>query len=469
MNRTQNQIDMIHGPLSGNLLLFTLPIALSSILQQLFNATDTAIAGYFGSKDALASVGANGEIIALIVTLSSGLSIGVNLLIARQIGKRNRNQNSDTSTMTNSSLSEMIPTIRTSLFLAWMIGIIGALIGQIVARPLLTLIQTPESIFSSAKLYLRIYLACYPFLLLYDFGSAILRAQGDSRSPFLALVISGVVNVLLNLLFVIVFHLGVAGIAIATDLSTLLSAIIVQCKIIRITGISKTMKTTQANQISDIAEILKMGIPSAVQGAVFCFANIFVQASVNRFGASAIAGSTIAMNFEYFAYYGITAFGQTATTFTCQNYSAGKIKRCRKILWLCLGYSTLCALLMIAPIVLFRTSFCKAFSPDSLVIEYASLRILCILFFEPICGFYEVPAGVLRGSGHALLPTISTMIGTCAFRIIWICTVFQIHPSLEVLYHAFPLSWICTIFLIGFSFFITKPLKMLPDPSDLSA
>lgn len=467
-----SNIDMVNGPLPGNLLLFTLPIALSSILQQLFNAMDTTIAGHFCDKNALASVGANGEIIALIITLSSGLSIGVNLLISRQISRlRKMNSNrQETETI------QAIQAIKISLQLALVIGIVGLLIGQSLVRPLLTLIQTPEQIFDSATLYLRIYLMGYPFLLLYDFASAILRAQGDSRSPFLALTLSGILNVLLNLLFVIVFHLGVAGIAIATDLSTLLSAILVLGIVIYKNQIRISIRTFPAfpgklgqfqigqftrieNDAKEtIKEILKTGIPSAIQGAVFCFANIFVQASVNRFGASAIAGSTIAMNFEYFAYYGITAFGQTATTFTCQNYSVGQNLRCRKILWFCLGFSTLCSLLMIVPVILFRIPLSKMFSPDSLVIEYAGIRIMCILFFEPICCFYEIPAGVLRGSGHAILPTISTMVGTCAFRIGWICTVFQTHPSLEVLYHAFPLSWICTILLIGLSFLIVNPL-----------
>lgn len=445
-------MDMLNGPLPGKLLLFTLPIALSSILQQLFNAMDTTIAGHFCDKNALASVGANGEIIALIVTLSSGFSIGVNLLISRQISRlRKMNLDSDFSDFHShhSNRQEMIPmiqAIQTSLQLALVIGIVGILIGQSIARPLLTLIQTPEQIFNSATLYLRIYLIGYPFLLLYDFASAILRAQGDSRSPFLALTLSGILNVLLNLLFVIAFHLGVAGIAIATDLSTLLSAVLVLGIVIYKNQIRISIRTFPAftgklgqfqigqftrieNDAKEtIKEILKTGIPSAIQGAVFCFANIFVQASVNRFGASAIAGSTIAMNFEYFAYYGITAFGQTATTFTCQNYSVGQNLRCRKILWFCLGFSTLCSLLMIVPVILFRIPLSKMFSPDSLVIEYAGIRIMCILFFEPICCFYEIPAGVLRGSGHAILPTISTMVGTCAFRIGWICTIFKLHP-----------------------------------------
>lgn len=439
------EVDMLHGPLAKKLLLFTLPIALSSILQQLFNAADTSIVGYFGNADALAAVGTNGEIVALIVTLSSGLAIGANILVANQIGQNKKEK-----------LSEIV---QSAVVFAMIAGMIGFIIGQCVTFPLLRMIRTPQEIFSSAENYLRIYLAGYPFLLLYDFGAAILRARGDSRYPFIALMISGIANVVLNLILVVVVHLGVAGVAIATDIATGISAFMVL----------QRLKKDEMFQLSFrhlhidwkyTAEILKMGIPSAIQGAVFCFANIFVQASVNTFGSVAIAGSTIAMNFEYFAYYGITAFGQTATTFTSQNYAAGQTERCKKILWQCLAFSTLCSLIMIEPIILFRKFFSGLFSAEELVIESAGVRIMCILFFEPICSFYEIPAGVLRGAGHAMMPAVSTMVGTCVFRIVWICTVFRMHPSLAMLYHAFPLSWVLTITFVVISFVVAKPLRL---------
>ena len=208
-----------------------------------------------------------------------------------------------------------------------------------------------------------------------------------------------------------------------------------------------------------IAETLKTGVPSAIQGAVFCFANIFVQASVNRFGSVAIAGSAIAMNFEYLSYYGITAFGQTATTFTSQNYAAGQLDRCRKILWLCLGFSVLGSLVMIVPVVVFRDFFCGLFSGDPAEIECACVRILCILLFEPVCSLYEIPAGVLRGTGRAVLPAADMMVGTCAFRIVWIMMVFRAHPSPKALFHAFPLSWLATIALVALTFALCRPLK----------
>ena len=445
MGYGEKNIDMLNGSLYKSIFLFTIPIALSSMLQQLFNAADTAIVGIFDTSSALAAVGTNGEIIALIVALSSGVSVGVNVLIAHQIGQR-KEQN-------------MVSTIQSDMSLAFVIGMAGLLIGQCISAPLLNLIKTPDDILTDSVLYLRIYFVGYPFLMLYDFGSAVLRAQGNSRYPFIALTLSGIVNVFLNLIFVVLFKLGVVGVAMSTVASTMLSAILIVQRLKKdIVVFPFSLKKCDIHP-EFMIDVLKIGIPSAVQGAVFCFANIFVQASVNSFDSSAIAGSTIAMNFEYFTYYVITAFGQTATTFTSQNYAAGQYKRCKKIIWICLGLSILSSLVLIEPLVIFRSFFARFFSSEQTVIQYACLRILCILFFEPLCNLYETPAGVLRGAGHSLYPAIATIIGTCCFRIIWICTVFRQYHKLNILYYAFPISWILTISLILIGFFIIKPIK----------
>lgn len=354
MKSKTSDIDMLHGPLTGKLLLFTLPIALSSMVQQLFNAADTAVVGYFGSESALAAVGTNTEMIALIVTVSSGLSIGANILIAHSIG---RNQ--------TKGLPDML---RTAMLLAALFGTIGLLIGQITAAPLLRLIQTPASIFDAAVLYLRIYMPGYPFLLLYDFGASALRARGDSRYPILALLISWITNIGLNLIFVIVFRMGVAGVAIATDISTMLSAFVVLRRLANDKIFRLTLRRPRLSP-RIVGNILKTGIPSTVQGAVFCFASIFVRASVNSFGETAIAGSTIAMNFEYFTYYIITAFGQTATTFVGQNHAAGSIERCKRILWQCLVLSTVCSAIPIFAIVLFRAPLSGMLTKEAAIVR----------------------------------------------------------------------------------------------------
>ena len=242
--------------------------------------------------------------------------------------------------------------------------------------------------------------------------------------------------------------MDVAGVAISTGVSTTLSALLVLRRLRRDELFRFTFRELKFS-LKNAGNILKTGVPSDVQGAVFCFADLFAQASVNRFGETVIAGSTITMNFEYFAYYIITAFGQTTTTFTSQNYAAGQRDRCQRILWLCLLLSTVCSTVPITAIVLFRDFFSSLFTPEAAVIESAAVRILCILLFEPLCDLYEIPAGVLCGSGHAIYPAVSTMLGTCAFRIVWICTVFRAHPTLPMLYHAFRLSWIATIVLVN--------------------
>ena len=439
-----SEMDMLHGPLAGKLLRFTLPIALSSMVQQLFQAADTAVVGYFGSADALAAVGTNTEIVALIVTLSAGLSMGANVLVAGQIGR--------------GETQKTPAAVQTAVLLALLLGTGGLLLGQAAAVPLLRQMQTPAQILDAAEQYLRIYVLGCPFLLLYDFGAAVLRAQGDSRYPFWVLVISGAVNVGLNLFFVCAASMGVAGVAAATDISTLLSAGLVLLRLQKEKRLPQNFHGWQFTGAT-AGQILKIGLPAAVQGAVFCAANLFVQASVNRFGAAAIAGSTIAMNFEYFTYYMITAFGQTATTFTSQNYAAGQMERCKRIAGLCLVLALVCSSVPIFGIVQFRGLFSGLFTADAAVREQASVRVLCILLFEPLCNLYEIPAGVLRGSGHALYPAVSTMLGTCLFRILWISTVFRAEPSLPVLYHAFPLSWAATILLVWLGFWHLRPLR----------
>ena len=440
-----SSIDMLHGPLAGKLILFAMPIALSSMLQQLFNAADTSVVGHFADSNALAAVGTNGEIVALLVTLSAGLSVGANVCIAKCIGE-NR-------------LSEISDILHTSLLFSLIIGIFGAVLGQFIARPLLVLIKTPEEILNQAVLYLRLYFGGFPFLMLYDFASAVLRAKGNSRLPFLALMLSGILNVVLNLFFVIVWKWDVAGVAIATGISTAFSAFLVLFSLYRDTSSFHFSIRKLAFHGKFLSAILKIGIPSAVQGAVFCLANIFVQASVNRFGTVATAGSTIAMNFEYFGYYVITAFGQAATTFTGQNFAAGERKRCRKILILCLLFSVLFSAAITVPLTVFRRPFSGLFSTSEAVIEAAGLRIMLILCFEPICGLYEVPAGVLRGCGHSALPAAVTVVGTCLLRIVWIFTVFRMHPSLSTLFIIFPISWVVTILLMAGAFLCCRPLQ----------
>lgn len=434
----KDSIDMLTCRLNINLILFALPIALSSMLQQLFNAADTYVVGHFADSDALAAVGTNGEIVALLVTLSAGLSIGSNVLIAKCIGEKRTDK-----------ISEII---NTSMVAALIIGILFTICGLIIARPVLVLIKTPAEILTSAVQYLKIYFIGMPFLMIFDFGSAILRANGNSRYPFIVLTLSGIINVVLNLILVVFCNAEVAGVALATDIATAFSAIVILIRLCKDFNFSFKMPALNKTYLSDI---LKIGIPSAIQGAVFCFANIFVQASVNSFGTIATAGSTIAMNFEYFGYYMITAFSQTATTFVSQNYAAGQMKRCVQIFIKCTLFSILLSALITVPITIFSTQFTGLFSSDSAVCIAACQRIALILAFEPVCGLYEVPAGILRGTGHAMLPAIITITGTCLLRIVWIFTVFARYHSLNVLFIVFPVSWVVTTILMLCAMFFT--------------
>ena len=442
MKLSDKKIDMLKGPLAKSIFLFTIPIAVGSIIQQLFNSADTWVVGFFSSSNALAAVGTNAEIIAMIVTVSSGLSVGANIAAAKCIGKGKKHE---------------LPFVSAgAVLLAAVVGIAVLLLGQRLSLPLLNIIKVPDSILPSAQKYLQIYFLGYPFLLLYDFCAAILRAVGNSRYPFAVIVISGAVNLVFNIFFVTVFHLDVVGVAIATDISCALSAVLLVLKL-RKEKLLEKIKIPAKEAAKRAAEILKTGVPSALSGAVFCFANIFVQASVNTFGPAAIAGSTVAVNFEYFVYYIITAFGQTAATFTGQNHAAENFSRCKKITGLCLLFSVALSLAATAPIIVFREFFAGLFSSDPAVIQNAVLRTMCILLLEPMCGLYEIPGGTLRGSGHATLPALCTVVGTCLFRIVWIFTVFAANPSLSLLYRAFPLSWLVTTLLTAAAFIAARP------------
>lgn len=443
-SRTKS-IDMLQGPLTGRLILFALPIAFSSMLQQLFNAADTAVVGRFADADALAAVGTNGEIVALLVTLSAGLAVGANVLIAQYIGERKQTQISR--------------TLHTSLVCALLFGLLGAVLGQWISAPLLRMIRTPEAVLTDAVLYLRIYFCGLPFLMLYDFGAAIFRSKGNSRLPFLILTLSGIVNVALNLLFVLVCGLGVAGVAVATDLAAALSAALVLFCLHREKDEFHLSFRSLRIHREYLLPLLSIGVPAAVQGAVFCLANIFVQASVNSFGAIATAGSTIAMNFEYFGYYMITAFGQAATTFTGQNYAAKETDRCMKILIRSLLLSFLFSSAIMIPLTVGRSFFSGLFSRDSEVIYAACVRILLILSLEPFCSLYEIPAGSLRGTGHSTLPAVLTILGTCVLRIVWIFTVFAHFSTLESLLIVFPISWLMTILLTVLGFLVIRPFR----------
>ncbi|MGI6117309.1 MAG: MATE family efflux transporter [Bilifractor sp.] len=438
MEKKPAKNNILEGDLRKNLVRFAMPIAATSILQQLFNSADTAVIGRFSNTSALAAVGTNAEIVALLVSISSGLAVGLNVLVAWKIGQKKQ--------------SEINRVIHSGIGLSLLIGCFLFVSVFLLSEPVLRLIQTPEESFRQAVLYLRLYAAGLPFLLLYDFACAIERSRGNSRRPMIALVISGILNIGLNLFFVIICKLNVAGVALATDISTGFSGFLTLHWLSSDPDEDFRFSIRHVSLDKEyISSILRIGTPAALQGAVFCFANIFVQAAVNEFGATATAGAAAAMNFEYITYYMITAFAQTATTFTSQNQAAGCHRRCLQILRQCILFALLFSAAISIPITLFCHPASSFFSSDTGVIEAACQRIRIILMLTPICSLYEVPAGYLRGYGKSLLPAVETIIGTCLVRILWIFTGFRHFHTLQMLYMIFPVSWFITIFLLWVS------------------
>lgn len=452
--KKSHSIDMLNGPLLKNILLFSLPIAASSILQQLFNSADTAIAGRFGDPDALAAVGTNGEIVSFVVSVSSGLAVGANVLIAHYIGSGRREKISS--------------AVHTSMLFSIIAGIIFALIGQFVSAPLLTLINTPEDILDSAVGYLRMYFAGVPFLMIYDFGAAVLRSKGDSRRPLNALMLSGVINVLLNLFFVIVMKLNVLGVALATDISTAFSAALVVYWLFKEQEDFCIKLSKLKIEGAQLKKILIIGVPAAVQNAVFCIANIFLQSAINTFGSTAAAGSAVSMNYEYIAYYVNSAFGQAAATFTGQNYAAGKWKRCKKIFLICMAEALFAALLLCIGFVAFRYQASALFTSSAAEIEYSCERLLTVLLLQPLCTLYEIPAWTMRGMGYSSVPAAENMICICVVRIIWRFTVFEHFRTLRTLYIVFPFTWVITTVVAAVTFIIVCRMayKKLPAVSE---
>ena len=315
MEKKKNSIDMTHGALWNKILIFALPLAASSILQQLFNSVDTAVVGNFASSQALAAVGSNSSLIALMINLFIGISLGSNVIISRYIGQGVH--------------KNIKAAIHTAIVVALAGGIFLLVLGQFIARPVLVLMGTPDDVIDLAVLYLRIYFLGMPFILLYDFCSSILRSTGDSRRPLYALIAAGVINTGLNLILVIAFHLGVSGVAIATVVSNIVSSGILIYILLHEDDPIRLEPKALAISWHELKKILVIGVPAGLQGMVFSIANVCIQSTINSFGSDAVAGSAASLNFEYFSYFVVNAFAQTTVTFTSQNYGAGKYDRCK--------------------------------------------------------------------------------------------------------------------------------------------
>ncbi len=426
-NKNKYEMDMCSGSLLPKILLYSLPLMLSGILQLLFNAADIVVVGRFAGNDALAAVGSTSSLINLLVNVFMGLSVGTNVMVARFYGAGQKKE-----------LEEMV---HTAVLTSIVSGVILIFVGLALSRPALLLMDTPENVIDQSVLYIRIYFVGMPAMMLYNFGSAVLRAVGDTRRPLYFLMIAGVINVVLNLFFVISLSMGVAGVALATIISQAVSAILVLLCLMRSES-DYRVELKKLRIVKDkMLKMIQIGLPAGMQGALFSVSNVLIQSSVNSFGSIAMAGNTAAQNLEGFVYTAMNALHQTCISFTGQNYGAKQYKRMGKILLICQGCVIVVGVLMGTGVYLAGGTLLKLYSPDPEVIQYGMLRLSYICTTYALCGMMDVMVGSLRGMGYSIMPMLVSLTGACLFRIVWIMTIFKAHHSLEILYVSYPISW----------------------------
>lgn len=438
---SSSKVDMLHGPVLKKIIYFAIPLAIGSTLQQLFNAIDSAVVGRFASSQALAAVGANGPVVSLFVNLFIGISVGSGVLIANYIGSGQEHRISD--------------AVHTSIAISLVSGVFLMGLVQVVAAPLLTLMQTPSDVIHLGVLYLRIYAIGMPFILIYNFGSAILRSAGDSKRPVYSLIVGGVINAILNVIFVVGFHRSVDGVAIATVMSNVVSSSMVMYFLMHEKEPLRFHFSKLRFNKEDLMKILNVGVPAGLQGVVFSISNVVIQSGMNGFGGSAMAGSSVAVNFEYIGYFIVNGFSQAAVTFIGQNYGARKMDRCR-LIWrtalICGFVAALCSDLMF---VFLRQPLIGLFTKDPAVIDYANRRVLLVLIVHWLIASYEITASALRGYGKSLIPALLTVFGTCVVRIVWVYVIKSYFPTYEMLLLVYPVSWVITGTIVIVAYFIT--------------
>ena len=396
------KIDMLHGSLWDKLPRFALPVAATAILEQLFNASDIAIVGNFSSGDktvAVAAVGANSPLIGLILNLFIGIALGANVVIANAIGRKD--------------MRSVKKAVHTALIVAVLSGIVVTVIGELVAGKVMGLLHVPDDVFPEALLYLRIYLLGLPVIFLYNFEAAVFRSIGDTKIPLQALLISGVLNVILNLFFVIVLHMTVNGVAIATVIANGVSSLILLWKLLHTDKCVRVSRSDLCIDRQSLLRIVQIGLPAGIQSAVFAMANIVIQSAINSLGTTVIAASSAAFNLEILAYYVLNSFSQACTTFVGQNYGAGNMRRCRKVLGLCLAEDAIASAAAIGLILISGKFLLSIFNHDPEVIQIGYVRLITIFSAYVFSMLYEVMSGYLRGFGISLVPAILTTIGVC--------------------------------------------------------
>lgn len=432
MRKQHYQIDMCQGPLAGKILLFALPLMASSILQLLFNAADVVVVGWFVGKEALAAVGSNTSLINLLINLFVGLSVGTNVVVARDLGAGRH--------------EDVNRSIHTSITLSLLSGVFMLVFGVVMARQLLVWMSSPTDVIDLATVYLRIYFLGMPANLLYNFGAAILRAQGDTQRPLYFLTAAGVTNALLNLFFVIVCHLGVAGVALATIISQYMSAFLVLRCLMREEGALRLELKKLKVEWSVVRRILQVGLPAGFQGVLFALSNVVIQSSVNSFQETVVAGNAASANIESFVYAAMNAFYQANISFSSQNYGAGQYDRLRPILLWAQACVITTGVVLGGLAVLFGRQLLSIYTDSPDVIDVGLERLMIVCGTYAICGMMDVMVGSLRGLGYSIMPMIVSLLGACVLRLVWIATIFQLPQfhTPETIYWSYPFSWIIT-------------------------
>ena len=455
--KQRKQLDMLHGSIWNKLPQFALPVAATAILEQLFNASDVAVVGNFtgaGHTVAVAAVGANSPLIGLMINLFVGVALGANVVIANAIG--------------SGSLDDVRKAVHSSVLVALIAGTLVALVGELIAAPVLGLLNVPKEVFPSALLYLRIYLVGMPVILLYNFEAAIFRSVGETKTPLIALAVSGVLNVALNLFFVAVLHMTVDGVAIATVISNAISSVLLYRKLRRADSDIRLEPKLLRIDTEILRRILCIGLPAGVQSAVFALSNIVVQGAINSLGTVVMAASSAAFNIEIITYDILNSFSQACTTFVGQNYGAGELRRCKKTLALCLVEGVVVLAAAIFTILFFGKTLLALFNSDPEVVETGYIRLVMIMLSHFFSLFYEVMSGYLRGFGISLTPAVLTVLGVCGVRIAWIAFVFPQSRTFRTIMTAYPISLGITMLLIFAALLCCRPAKRFEQkPSEI--
>ena len=433
------EIDMCNGPLTRKIITYCIPLALSGILQLLYNAADIIVVGRFSGPTALAAVGSTGSLINLIVNLLIGLSVGASVCVANFYGAGRE--------------KDVRETVHTAMLISVIGGVIVAVVGMVFAKTFLGWMGSPDDVIDQATLYLRIYFAGMPLTMAYNFASAIFRALGDTKRPLYYLAVSGLVNVILNLIFVIVFKMGVAGVATATVVAQAVSTTLIIMCMIRSHSVIHLQRDMLRIHGDKLKEIVRVGLPAGLQGTIFSISNVLIQSSINSFGSIAIAGNSASSNLEGFMYTSMNSVYQAALSFAGQNMGARKYSRLKKVLCNCLAIVTGIGIGMGAITYLFRYQMLGIYSSDMDVINFGieRLELFCLTYFT--CGAMDVMVGQMRGMGYSIVPMIVSLVGVCGIRIVWIFTVFKASNSLLTLYMSYPVSWVVTL-AVHFSTFL---------------